>query len=136
MNNVVLKATVIKALRFQFGKTVSIDSESRKFAIFPAKHPSVGNVIVEEDGPELNVSIGSITHGHFGSYEEALSEGEHAKVIAHDLVDFLLDLFADKYVLYKASGGGGWTHIDWVKESDLNSPDIESFNWSGPIHRS
>ncbi len=128
-----LKETIIAALKTHFGAQVRLAPESREFASFEAKHPSVGDVVIEDDGMELIVSVGNITHGHFGSYEDGLSEAEHEKVIANHLVGFLEELFADRCLLFKASWGGGWTPVEDVQEKKLRSPRRQWFKWSGPI---
>ena len=91
-----LKETVIAALEAHFGAEVILTPSSREFASFDAKHPDVGNVVIEDDGKELIVSVGNIHHGHFASYEDGLSAAEHEAVIVDQLIGFLLDLFADK----------------------------------------
>lgn len=131
-----LKETVIAALEEKFGSKVRLDGSSREFAAFDARHPLVGEVVVEDDGTELTVSVGSITHGHFGSYEDGLSAAEHEAVIADQLVGFLEDLFADKYLLYKARWGGGWIPVEEVSEKKLRSRYRQWFKWSGPIDTS
>ncbi len=128
-----LKETVIVALEAHFGAEVTLAPSQKEFASFKAKHPEVGSVVIEEDATELTVSVGNIHHGHFGSYEDGLSEEEHEAVIASRLIGFLDNLFSDKYLLYKAWWGGGWTPIDEVVESRLRSKKRQWFKWSGPI---
>lgn len=130
-----LREVIIKALESEFGDGVRINCESKEFAVFEAKHPRVGNVIIGDDGDEIIVSIGDITHGHFGSYESGLSSEEHEEVIAESVVSFLVDLFTDKYFLHKSKWSGGWTRFDMIAETDMQSPKVQWFRWSGPIHR-
>lgn len=106
---------------------------SNDFAIFKAKNHDVGDVVIEEDGNELIVFVGNITHGHFGSYESGLSEAEHEEVVAESLVDFLVELFADEILLFKSDWKGGWARREMVNEKDLLFPETEWFAWSGPI---
>ena len=128
-----LKDAIITALTSRFGHEVMIAPTSKEFAVFTAKHPEVGDVVIDEDGDELIVSVGNITHGHFGSYESGLSEVEHQAAIAYDLIAFLDDLFADRVLLFTATWGGGWTLIEDVEERKLHSPRRRWFKWSGPI---
>lgn len=128
-----LKQKVSETLRNTFGDVVRLDFESRDFAVFAAKHPSVGDVVIEENYGELIVFVGNITHGHFGSYEADLSEAEHVAVITQNLVGFLQHLFDDKYLLFKAPWGGGWTLPEHVKERKLKSRSRQWFKWSGPV---
>lgn len=128
-----LKETVITALEAHFGAKVILTPSSREFASFEAKHPDVGNVVIEDDGHELIISVGNIHHGHFASYEDGLSEAEHEAVIVDQLIGFLVDLFADNYLLFKAWWGGGWTPVEKVADSKLRSGNRQWFKWSGPI---
>ncbi|MFT3745289.1 MAG: hypothetical protein QM785_13475 [Pyrinomonadaceae bacterium] len=130
-----LKETVFNALVEEFGDAVESTSDSIAFAEIKAKHPAVGNVSVQDDGTEITLFIGDITHGHFGSYEDDLSEEEHERVIAESLVEFLSDLFEDKYFLYTSRHSGGWARFDMVQESDMQSPNTQWFKWSGPIEK-
>jgi hypothetical protein len=36
-------------------------------ATFPAAHPDVGDLCIDDDGVELTISVGQLTHGHFFS---------------------------------------------------------------------
>jgi hypothetical protein len=107
-----LKDTVIAALEAHFGTGVTLIPSATEFATFEAKHPGVGNVVIEDDGTELTVSVGNIHDGHFGSYEVNLSDEEREAVIARDIVEFLTDLFDDKFLLYKSRWGGGWRPVE------------------------
>ena len=128
-----LRDTVIAALTERFGALVKIAPFSKEFGVFDARHPDVGDVVIEDDGEELIVSVGSITHGHFGSYDDGLSMHQHEAVIADQLLGFLEDLFADKVLLFKATWGGGWALVEDVSEKKLLSPTRQWFKWSGPI---
>jgi len=127
-----LKEKVLNSLLHHFND-VTVDRKSKYFAIFPAKHPEVGEVRIEEDGSELILYIGEITHGHFGSYEPGLSEQEHSEIIVESVTDFLRDLFADEYYLFRGDQSGGWARLDMVKESDMRSRNMRWYKWSGPI---
>ena len=128
-----LKETVIRAFQSKFGSNVKITPSSKQFAVFDAKHPEVGCVVIEEDGTELLVTVGNITHSHFGSYDDDLSDREHEAVITDNLIAFLEGLFTDKYLLFKARWGGGWVPVENVSERKLRSPRRQWFKWSGPV---
>ena len=128
-----LKETVTKSLTDRFGESVTLNPTSTSFAGFTAKHPAVGNVSIAQDGNELIVSVGDITHGHFASYEDNLSEKEHETVIALELIDFLADLFDDKILLFKARWGGGWSRVEYGFKENFITGRRTWFNWSGPI---
>jgi len=128
-----LKEKVIEVLKREFGELVKVEPSSAEFAVFAAKQPSVGNIAIIEDGRELIVYVGNITHGHFGCYEPGVTDEEHAQSIAEDIVDFLTDLFADKYVFFKSKWGGGWIGLDSFENEMTRNPDSQYFVWSGPI---
>lgn len=129
-----LRQVAINALQARFGDVVSVRDDPQEFAVFPAKHPEVGDLFVADDSDELTIYIGEITHGHFNVYGDDLTEEEHAEAIAEDLVEFLVDLFDDKYFLYKGRWGDGWSRAELVKDSDLKSRRTRWFMWSGPIN--
>lgn len=128
-----LKETVIAALVEHFGQDVLLTPSSDTFASFAAKHLEVGNVVIQDDKTELIVSVGNITHGHFGSYEDGMSDEEHEAEVTSQLLEFLDNLFSDRYLLFKARWGGGWTLAEEVEESKLRSKNRQWFKWSGPI---
>ncbi len=119
----------------EFGDAVELTPGSTSFAKIRAIHAEVGDIAIREDGSELILFIGNITHGHFGSYENDLSEEQHEQIIAESLVDFLLELLADKYFLFKSVNTGGWARFDMIEEGDMQSPNTQWFKWSGPIRK-
>ncbi len=127
--------TVIKSLTDRFGELLVLNPTPTAFVGFNPKHTAVGNVLIEQEGNELIVFVGDITHGHFGSYEDDLSEDERETVIASELVDFLADLFDDKILLFKARWGGGWSRLEDGFKENLVTGRRTWFNWSGPIDR-
>jgi hypothetical protein len=114
-------------------------------AVFPAAHPEVGEVTIFDDGDEVIVSIGEITHGHFGAYEAGLSQEQVHEAVTASVVAFLGDLFADKVVLWHVRPGGasGWYYPSEVPKSADASGCLgrlfrvprraRRFLWSGPF---
>jgi hypothetical protein len=47
-------------------------------ASFPAAHPEVGDLEINDDGEELTTSVGQLTHGHFSptNYQEPSQKKE------------------------------------------------------------
>jgi hypothetical protein len=68
--------------------------DARGSIVVPAAHPGVGDVTIMDDGDELTVYVGDITHGHFESTGK--------------IVEFLEWLFADRVLMWKLWTGGGW----------------------------
>jgi len=112
--------------------------------VIGAAHPAVGDLRISRDGPEAIVEIGSITHGHFASYEEGLSLAAASSSVIESLVDFIADVVSDRVLFWRAKGGGagGWRVFN--SEADMSnlgttegvagaSFEAERFLWSGPL---
>src|SRR5687768_11619309 len=82
-------------------KRVKIGLPSDPIAVFQAQHPSVGDLVVWDDGDEITLAIGEITHGHFNSYNPELNQEDKEKEVTEMVLDFLEDLFADNILLWK-----------------------------------
>ena len=103
-------------------------------AVFPAAHPEVGDVNIYDDGNEAMVSVGQITHGHFGWTDANRTEAEMANAVTDEVVRFLTDLFADRIVLWKSSGGaGGWWLVGHDNSLSIMDADDFTYLWSGPV---
>jgi len=103
-------------------------------AVFPAKHPKVGDVRVFDHGEEATVLVGEITHGHFNPYDESLSEQQVAERVAADVVEFLKALFSDQVLLYRSANRriGGWQVLGEGTTPE-RCPKRQYFVWSGPV---
>ena len=97
---------------------------------FPAKHPQVGDVQIQDEGYEITLVAGNFTHGHFSNYDDIPVE-EKEKRIAEDVADFLDKLFSDEVVLWGShEGGGGWRLVD--RSSSDRPKHRNEYVWSGP----
>jgi hypothetical protein len=137
--------TLLPALREKFPESgMRCGSPPDAIAVFPAAHPEVGDVSIWDDGDEVIVVIGEITHGHFGAYEEDLSQEQVHQAVSENVVTFLEDLFADKVVLWHTRRGGasGWYYADEPPKGAGSCGCLlafrpkgrkaGSFLWSGP----
>jgi hypothetical protein len=117
------------------GRGVRIGLPPDPIAVFPAKHPSVGELSISDDEYEATVYVGDITHGHFNSYDGALTQEEIDTEVTEEILAFLDDMFADKYLLWKCrdNGSGGWQHLDYRDKPSEPRQNTEYFVWSGPI---
>ena len=117
------------------GLGVRVGSPPDPIAVFPARHPGVGDLSIYDDGDEATVSIGEITHGHFNPYDATLTQEEAEAEVVGEIMGFLEDLFSDKYLLWKSrdNGSGGWQHLDYVGEPARPRENTDYFVWSGPF---
>jgi hypothetical protein len=115
-------------------KRVSIGLPPNPVAVFQAQHPSVGDLVIWDDGDEVTIAIGEITHGHFNPYNPELDQEEIEKEVTEEVLDFLEDIFADKIQLWKSreGGSGGWQHLEFSEVRNDLSTKVEYYVWSGP----
>ena len=101
---------------------------------FEAIHPEVGEIEVEEDGPELIVSVGNFTHAHFANYDTSLSQEQADEIITDNVVSFLEDIFSDRIVMWGSHGGGGGYYVrESQPSSALATNRGKEYVWSGPL---
>lgn len=102
-------------------------------AIFPRQHEAVGDVSIWDHGDEATVAVGEITHGHFNPYDPTLNAEQIAERVADDVINFLIDLFEDRVLLWKSADGrsGGWRMIGSDDRDSLMDASDQGFVWSG-----
>jgi hypothetical protein len=117
------------------GQGIVLSSDSNVVATFPALHPQVGDVTVWDDGGEVTVGIGEITHTHFEAAEESMSSSAIAQQITADVVAFLRNLFADRILFWKARSGksAGLELVEGNLEDVPKDPSRHWFVWSSPL---
>ena len=108
-----------------------IHDVKRPVVTFPASHPDVGDLTIDDDDVEWTIAVGRLTHGHFSPWNENVSQNEREEeVIAHVLA-FLDAVFADQMVCWSADKSGGWH-----RRGDgpiVRRPGARRFTWSGPL---
>lgn len=98
---------------------------------FPAKHPSVGDILIYDEGDEITLVAGNFTHGHFSNYDD-IPVQQKEKLIAEKVSAFLEKLFSDKVILWGSHTGiGGWQEAD--PESPKRWKHKNEHVWSGPL---
>jgi hypothetical protein len=108
-------------------------SEDLTFAVLRGQ-PAVGNLTLRDDGSEVTLELGAITHHHFNPYDASLSEFEAAEIIGSQLIEFIEALVADEILIWKtAGGGGGCRGIETGEELPRPGIGVEFYLWSGPL---
>ena len=99
---------------------------------FPCCHPDVGDLQIFDDGDEATIALGRHTHSHFNPYDSSLTETELASTVTESVIAFLVDLFADRVLIWSLPGhSGGWYMLPG---SSAHVPaGASAFLWSGPI---
>jgi hypothetical protein len=93
--------------------------DARASIVVPAAHPGVGDLTIMDDGDELTVYVGDITHGHFES--------------AAKVVEFLEWLFADRVLMWRVWTGGGW-QLEPAPVTSRNGFTLRRwYVWSRPL---
>ena len=106
---------------------------------FPAAHSQVGELRIFEVGREGRVEVGDLMHGHFYSFGSYATREEAAQELAENIFDFVIDLFAEHVVLWRAENGnlGGWFAVEnqQLIVAPVKASDIEMFYWTGPTQK-
>ena len=100
-------------------------------ASFPAAHPEVGDLHIDDDGDELTISVGQLTHGHFSPITYQTPSQKSDEEIIERLIAFLDEVFNDQIEFWTAGRMGGW-HPRGAEPS-VQRPNMRRFVWSGPI---
>jgi hypothetical protein len=100
-------------------------------ASFPAAHPEVGDLRIDDDGDELTVSVGRLTHGHFTprNYEGPADEREEELI--ERVLEFLEEVFFDRIEFWTDGKCGGWH----PRGGEPLAPEriMRRLVWSGPV---
>jgi hypothetical protein len=130
-----LSEKLIPRLQARFpNRGLRLHEGKRPFASFPAAHPEVGDLRIDDDGNELTISVGGLTHGHFSATnDQPLSHEEEARIIDRSM-QFLDEVFNDEIEFWVADKKiGGW-HPRGA-EPIVPRPNMRRFVWSGPVQR-
>jgi hypothetical protein len=134
---------LVSALTDRFAdRGIRLGTPPAPIAVFPARHPEVGDVSVVETGSEwdlsVTVSVGSIVSDHFHSFDRHLGADERAARVTKDVVRFLEELFADRLLFWRSTDGGS---AAWRERGDtgyseplvLDNRTYQPYLWSGPL---
>ena len=133
-----LRDALIPKLRTAFpSMSMRIGGEDEALVVFPAKHAQVGDLRIQDEGDELTVIIGDITHRHFGSALTRAHPNEQAEDIATQVTDYLRQLFADEIEFYGYGSGGGARARSRTKRGLLSRLFLgwRTYVWSGPLEQ-
>ena len=132
----VIRDALLPVLRERFpGRGLREGAPPGPVAVFPPAHPEVGPVEIYDDGDEVSIFVGTITHLHIGPWTAGPEPVECTpEAMAEDVASFLEDLFADRTLLWRsASGSGGSLPREGECPLTLLGPGDETFVWSGPV---
>jgi hypothetical protein len=134
--NLPLRATLVPMLQAAFPKApMQVDALRGPIAVFRAKHPSIGDLVIEDEGDEVTVILGNITHRHFGSQDSGAPAEVQARDIASEVTEYLRQLFADEIEFFGTGGSGGARARSNTKRGRLSKLLFgrKSYVWSGPL---
>jgi hypothetical protein len=123
-----IRAAVLEMLRERFSDRpfAVADPESDVIASFDAPYSELGRLVIEDDGDEVTVYLGTVTHGHFSAFHE--SQDRRPAAIADLLGSFLEDLFSDQIVAYSTGLTHGWQAVG--DETITKRRGRQQFFWS------
>ena len=100
-------------------------------ASFPAAHPEVGDLQIDDDGGELTISVGRLTHAHFSPTTFQAPSQKNDEEVVERVIAFLVKVFNDQIEFWAADKMGGWHPRG--KEPLVQRPNMRRFVWSGPV---
>jgi hypothetical protein len=131
-----LRGALLPKLQEAFpGAAMRIGLGAEPLVTFLAKHPAVGDLEIHDEGDELTVFIGSITHRHFCSQDPAASAQAQADQLASEVTEYLQQLFADRIEFF-GNGFRGGARVRSDRRRSVISRLLlgrRSFVWSGPL---
>lgn len=113
--------------------------DPREILRVPAKASDVGDLIVYNDGDELTVEVGKISHRHFdGFLSRAEREEDRQREAAEDAAKWIEEILADRvrfrveYSAGRVIAGSSWDPSEsdggrWLKPTD----QAREYLWSG-----
>jgi hypothetical protein len=138
-----LREVLLAALTERFGdRGLRAGTRPGPIAVFPARHPEVGDVSVWDSGIEpdfhATVTVGEIIGDHFTNYDSHLESHERPERLTKDVVRFLQELFADRLLFWRSTDGqrAGWRERGDVGYSEplvLDNRAYRTYLWSGPL---
>jgi hypothetical protein len=112
-------------------RAIYLHEGTQPVASFPAAHPEVGDLRIDDDDDELTISVGQLTHGHFTPRNYRLPSQEKEEDLIEGVIDFLDQVFNDQIEFWSADKAGGW-HARG-EEPIGHWPHRRRFVWSRPI---
>jgi hypothetical protein len=108
-----------------------IHEGTQPVASFPAAHPEVGDLLIDDDDDELTISVGQLTHGHFTPKNYQLPSQEKEEDLIERVMEFLDQVFDDRIEFWTAGKAGGWH----ARGGEPIGPWTNRlrFVWSGPL---
>jgi hypothetical protein len=127
-----LSEKLIPRLQARFpSRGLCLHEGTQPVASFPAAHPEVGDLRIDDDDDELTISVGQLTHGHFTPKNYRLPSQEKEEDLIERVLEFLDQVFNDQIEFWTANKTGGW-HARG-EEPIGNWPTRRRLLWSGPI---
>jgi hypothetical protein len=124
--------------RFQ-NRGLTLGTPPDPIAVFPGVHPEVGEVRIADRDSSADLAVGTIVYDHFfNPYDQERGTDEAVKGIATDVVRFLVELFADRLLMWRSVDGRtrGWRERGEAGHSAplvIDDREYLLYLWSGPL---
>jgi hypothetical protein len=131
---------LLAALVDRFGsRGLRVGTPPNAIAVFPAKHPEVGDVSIGGAGIDsATVAVGEILVDHFYNLDSHLGAHERAERLTKNVVRFLQELFADRLLFWRSTDdrNEGWRErgdAGYLEPLVLDNRIYRTYLWSGPL---
>jgi hypothetical protein len=101
-------------------------------AVIPGVDAEVGDLTLWDDGDEVMVGLGTLTHTHFASYDDSLSNQDARAQIALEVTDFAQALLDERQWLWVSPNGsaGFFAAPPQPLPSYVDADDV-LYSWAG-----
>jgi hypothetical protein len=129
-----LREALIPQLESRFADCgLRVMDEGRTIAVIPAASKAVGDLTLLDDGDEVTLVLGDLTHDHFSVYDDSVSPEEAARRIAQQAVDFIQGFLDERRLLWVSpNGSSGFYEAPPAPVPLYVHADDRIYAWSGP----
>jgi hypothetical protein len=130
-----IRDRLIPEIRVAFaGREMIVNPTGNPVVRFPAVQHETGDALIYDDGDEATVCVEHISHGHFNTYDDTLSQEQRDAIVTEDVIAFLRALFSDQVLLHVSPErhSGGWKRLDLCAGPIELMPEHRYYLWSRP----
>jgi hypothetical protein len=128
------REALIPQLESRFAdRALRVLTEGRTIAVIPAASEAVGDLTFLDDGDEVTLVLGALTHVHFHAHDDSLSRQEAAQRIAQEAADFIQAVLDERLLLWVSpNGSAGFYEAPPAPVPLYVHADDLIYAWSGP----
>jgi hypothetical protein len=96
-------------------RRLRLHPRKQPIASFPAAHPEVRDLYIDDDGGELTISVGRLTHAHFSPTPHQAPSQKNDEEVIERVIAFLNEVFNDQIEFWAANRISLHDQNRWVR---------------------